>query len=145
MPTTKEIHQELVRNLKQWQKVENASITQTAKVLAETENPLIRFVMEIIQRDSNFHHRIQQLMIDSLEKEPIQLQVEELERIWGTIERHIEIEKRTIAFGEAVHTLLGKSSTDATLQYMLSYLLKDEQKHEKLLSDLALIKQGMYP
>ena len=30
-------------------------------------------------------------------------------------------------------------------EYLISYLLADEQKHDKLLDDLALIKKRMYP
>ena len=30
-------------------------------------------------------------------------------------------------------------------QYLVNYLIVDEEKHDKLLDDLNLIKMGMYP
>ena len=30
-------------------------------------------------------------------------------------------------------------------KYLISYLLEDEKKHDKLLEDLKLIKNDMYP
>lgn len=81
--------QKLVENMRQWQKVENATISRTASVMEETGNPLIRLVMEIIQSDANMHHRVQQTIIDSLEKASIPIPVEDIETVWASVEEHI--------------------------------------------------------
>ena len=56
----KEAQQDLLANMQSWQKVENASITSTGRVMEKTENPIVRLVMEIIQRDSHMHYRVQE-------------------------------------------------------------------------------------
>ena len=66
--STKEIQEQIVKNMQDWKKIENASVASTGKVIEKTENPIVRIIMEIIQRDSQMHYRIQDLIIDSLEK-----------------------------------------------------------------------------
>ncbi len=140
----KEEQQKLVENMKQWQKVENAAVAKTASVMEETANPLIRLVMEIIQRDSNLHHRVQQMIIDSLERESIPITVDDLQKVWASIEDHIEIERKTVKLAKAsLDALQGRASI--VQHYLLSYLMEDEKKHEKLLANLQQIKKGMYP
>jgi len=76
--TMKEVQERLVENMKRWQRIENATISATARAMEQTANPLLRAVMEVIQHDANNHHRIQQLIIDSLESEAINLSVDDL-------------------------------------------------------------------
>jgi bacterioferritin (cytochrome b1) len=140
----KEQQENLVARMKQWQKLETAAVAQTARIIEKTEHPLIRLVAEIIQRDSQMHHRTQQLVIDSLEKASIPVPVEQLTEIWDAIEEHIRIERRTIETAKESLGLLNGSSS-VLQRYLLSYLLADEKKHDKLLADLELIKRKMYP
>lgn len=141
---TKEKLEQLAGKMRQWQKIENAAVAQTAKIMDETEHPLIRLVAEIIQRDSNAHHRVQQAVIDSLEKENINVLYEDLEKVWESIDKHIKIERKTIELArQSLEALEG--TRFPVQQYLISYLLADEEKHDKLLSDLELIKKRMYP
>lgn len=142
--STKEKLEQLASKMRQWQKIENAAVSQTAKIMDETEHPLIRLVAEIIQRDSNAHHRVQQTIIDSLEKENVNVLYEDLEKVWDSIAKHILIEKKTIELArESLEALEG--TRFPVQQYLVSYLLRDEEKHDRLLSDLELIKKRMYP
>ena len=144
MAKTKEIQEKLVENMKQWQRVEDASVASTGRAIEKTSNPLIRMVMEIIQRDSLMHYRVQQLIADSLERETIVLSTDELGDVWDIIESHIKIEKKTIELAEeALSQLKGKKML--VQEYLLNYLLTDERKHDELLSKLEAIKAGMYP
>ena len=142
--STKEKQEKLVEIMKRWQRVENAAVVQTSKVMDETEHPLIRLVMEIIQRDSHVHHRVQQAIIDSFEREAPHITPADLEKVWDSIEKHIATEKMTLELAsEALQTIGG--TKNIVQQYLLTYLLEDEEKHDKLLSDLEFIKKGMYP
>jgi hypothetical protein len=141
---TKEKQDKLVGSMRKWQKIENAAVTQTAKIMEESEHPLIRLVAEVIQRDSNMHHRVQQAIIDSIEKENINVFYPDLEKVWGSIEKHILIEKKTIELAKLSIEALEGTKSPVQL-YLLNYLLHDEEKHDKLLEDLALLKKGMYP
>ena len=142
--STKEKKAALVETMQRWQKLEHATVAQTAQIMTQTEHPLIRLVMEVIQRDSTMHYRVQQLIIDSLTTTQINMPVDELTKVWGAIEEHIEMERRTIGLAqEAIGALAG--TRNVVQQYLVNYLIADEEKHDKLLSDLDLIKKGMYP
>ena len=141
---TKELQDKLVANMKAWQKVESDSIEMTARVSKKTENPIVRQVMAIIMQDSSTHHRVQQFIIDSLTKETVSLQPEELADVWDLVEKHIALERKTIEYAkEALETL--KGTRMMVQQYLLEYMLIDEEKHNKILDNLEAIKKGMYP
>jgi hypothetical protein len=141
--STKENLAKLVEILREWQHIENASIAQTSQIIDKTRNPVIRMVMEIIQRDSSMHHRVQQFIIDSVEKQAITLTPDDLAQVWGAIEGHIEAERRTGELIMAAQKALA-GTKDVVQQYLLTYLGHDEKKHDDLLEDLSLIKRGMY-
>ena len=142
--STKEKLEQVVSIMKRWQKAENAAVHQTSKIIEDTDNPLIRLVMEVIQRDSNLHHRVQQTIIDSIERESIPMLVPDLEKAWDGIEKHIKIEQQTIEMANQALDAL-KGTKNPIQQYLISYLLEDEKKHDKLLADLELVKKQMYP
>ena len=142
--STKELQEQIVDNMKRWQKVEDASLASTGRVIEKTGNPVIRLVMEIIQRDSAMHHRIQQMVIDTFVKEVVTLTPDELIEVWDLVEKHIELEKKTVELAqEAIDALKGKKMV--VQEYLLEYLMIDEQKHNEILARLETIKKGMYP
>ncbi len=142
--STKEIQEKIVDNMRRWQKIENASVASTGKVIEKTENPIVRLVMEIIQRDSQMHYRVQEMIAESLTAKTISLTPEELGDVWDMIEKHIELEKKTVEFAEeALGALKGKKMV--VQEYLLQYLLEDENKHNHILESLLTIKKGMYP
>ena len=142
--STKEVQEQIISNMRNWQKVENASVASTGSVIEMTDNPIVRLIMEIIQRDSQMHYRVQDLIAESLESKVVTLTPEELAVVWDKIEKHIEIEKKTIELAnEALDALKGKKMV--VQEYLLDYLLMDENKHNKILDSLGTIKKGMYP
>jgi hypothetical protein len=142
--STKEIQETVVDNMKRWQKIEQASIASTGRVMEATDNPIISMVMEIIQRDSENHARVQGLIIDSLEKESLRLSPDDLVKVWDAIEAHIALERKTVELAEeAIAALKGKKMV--VQEYLLDYLMRDEQKHNAILDSLEIIKKGMYP
>ena len=124
--------------------MEDASVASTGRVIEKTKNPLIRLVMEIIQRDSQMHYRVQELIADSLTSKTITLNPDELEKVWDLIEKHIQLERETVGMAEeALAALKGKQMV--VQEYLLQYLLEDENKHNHMLDLFAVIKKGMYP
>ena len=142
--STKEIQEEIVQNMRDWKKIENASVASTGKVIEKTENPIVRIIMEIIQRDSQMHYRIQDLIIDSLGEMTMSLTPEELGDVWGLVENHIELEKKTIELANKSLTAL-RGRKMVVQEYLLDYLRIDEEKHNSILATLSTIKKGMYP
>jgi rubrerythrin len=140
-PKTAEKPEELTAILKDWQALENATIAHTTAVIGKTPNPLIQLVMEIIRQDSVMHHRVQQVLLDSIEKQAFSLTPEELADIWDMIEKHAEMEKQTIELAE-------KARNECRLfvqRHLLTYLIEDEKKHDRLLGQLEDFKRKIYP
>ena len=140
----KEIQEDIVANMRRWQKVENASVASTGRVIEKTENPIVRLVMEIIQRDSQTHHRVQGYITDSLDK-VVALTPEDMADVWSMIEDHAKLEKETIRLAEESLAAIKGSKGMLVQSYLLEYLLDDEKKHDRLLERLVDIQRGMYP
>jgi hypothetical protein len=142
--STKELQQGIIANMRRWQKVEDASVASTGMIMEKTDNPIVRLIMEIIQRDSQMHYRVQEWIADSLEFKTVSLGPDELNRVWSMIEHHIELEKKTLALAkEALEALQGKKML--VQEYLLKYLAEDEKKHNNLLRSLEGVKNGMQP
>jgi hypothetical protein len=142
--STKDVQSGLVSNMRKWQKIEDASVSSTGQMIEKTENPLLRLVMEIIQRDSQMHYRVQEFIADSIEHKAVSLTPDELVAVWGMIENHINLEKKTVEIAEqAIASLKGQQGM-IVQQYLLNYLLEDEKKHNDLLKNIEDIKKGIY-
>ncbi|MDX1764894.1 MAG: hypothetical protein R3231_11285 [bacterium] len=142
--STKDLQDKLVNNMKNWQKIEDASVESTTKIMSKTDNPVIKMVMEIIQRDSETHRRVQQMVVDTLTKQPVSLTPEEMGDVWEMVENHLLIERRMVGLvKEALEDLKGKKMV--VQEYLLNYLMADETKHDQLLDNFEKIKKGMYP
>jgi hypothetical protein len=133
--------EDMIESLREWQSIERQAMEQTAEIMEKTDNPFIRIIMEIIRSDSLMHHRVQQVIIDSLTRETVSLTPEEIGAIWEKIEEHDETEKHVVQIAE---TLKAKAWTPIHKQ-LLDYLLVDEKKHDSLLEQLGELKKGMYP
>ncbi len=141
MATQKEMQENLVKIMKKWQAIEDESVKSTTEIAQSTDNPIIKQIMDIIRQDSAMHRRVQQLIIDSLEKQAFRLTPEELGEIWDKVENHIELEKDTIKLADEAR----KNSNTLLHRYFIRYLLADEQKHDHILEWLEDIKRGLYP
>jgi Fe-S cluster biosynthesis and repair protein YggX len=133
--------QELTKILENWQALETATISHTTEVIAKTKNPLIRLLMEIIRQDSEMHYRVQQVLLDGIEHQAFTLTPEELGEIWDLIEKHADMEKQTIVLAE-------KALSNCRLfvqRHLLTYLIEDEKKHDRLLGQLEDFKRNIYP
>jgi hypothetical protein len=140
----KEIQEKIIENMKRWKTIENAAVASTGRIIEKTDNPIVRLIMEIIQRDSQIHYRVQELIADSLETKTITLTPEDMANVWEMIEDHVALEKETVKLAkDSLKSLQGKKMV--VQSYLLEYLLLDEKKHESILKQLALIKKAMYP
>lgn len=140
----KELQQQIASRMRQWQQAENRAVVLTGQMMEKTQNPLLRLVMEIIQRDSQLHHRIQQFIIDSVEGKVVSLSPEELGAISSLLGKHKRVEDEMLCqIGEMLKQLKGKHLL--AQEYFLHFLLTDEDKHCKMLSALDTFKKGIYP
>jgi hypothetical protein len=129
----------MVAVLRQWQGIERQAMVDTAEIIEESKNPLVRMIMSIIRHDSLMHHRVQQFLIDSVTEADVALTREDLVQIWDKIEAHDQMEKKTIELARS----LREQAWSPVHKQLLDYLLTDEQKHDELLVQLEEIKKGM--
>jgi hypothetical protein len=134
----------LAETLRQWQLVEDKIVEKTDEVLDKVKSPLVRVMMELIQHDSRLHRHMQQIIIDSLEKKAIDVPEEEVEDLWNLLDQHRELERRSIELAESSLEAIGGEKRHEPDHYLISYLLDDEKKHEKILASLAMLKSRMY-
>ena len=140
---TKEIQENLVKTMRHWQGVERKSIASTGAVIGKTESPLIQLVMEIIQNDSQLHHRVQQMIIDSLESQPIGVSPEDMRNVSALIDAHLKLEDEMVgAVNTAIAAIKGRKM--GVQEYLLNFLVEDEKKHASLLASLNTIKSTLY-
>jgi len=141
----KKLQQDIIASMNDWQKVEGYSIASTAQIMVKTANPIINLVMEIIQRDSQMHSRVQNWIANTLENETVSLSPDELLEIAQMVENHIGIENKMIESAEQTLATVKDKKAMLAQQYFLNYLLNDERKHSNLLSSLDILAKGMQP
>jgi mRNA deadenylase 3'-5' endonuclease subunit Ccr4 len=129
----------MVKVLRTWQGIERQAISDMAEIIEETQNPLIRLVMEIIRHDSLMHHRVQQFLVESVTQKEVSLTREDVAQIWEKIEAHDKVEKRTIELAQELRA----EAWSPVHKQLLDYLFVDESKHDSLLQGLEEIKKGM--
>ena len=127
----------LVAALRKWQKIERQAIETTAEIMEKTSNKLIWQIMEIIRNDSVQHHRVQGFIIDSLTTTPISLTPDELGEVWKEIEEHDEVERDIIKMAKE----LRDNCPLIVQRQLIDYLIYDEEKHDKLLTQLNEFKK----
>lgn len=130
----------LVELLKTWQHGEATSVKNCSDLMHKTENPMIRLVLDIIRHDSLMHERVQQFLLDSLEKHSVGVTPEELGEIWDAVEAHIALEKGAIELAEKAT----KCCQGFVQRELLLYLLEDEKKHDLLLAKMEAFKRRIY-
>ena len=128
--------EKMIGVLRHWQGLERQAIDQTTEIMQETDNMLIRQIMEIIRNDSVQHHRVQQFIVDSMTKEALFLSREDMADVFGRLEEHDKLERETI---ELAKELIAES-TDPVHTLLLTYLVRDEEKHDQLLCGLNELK-----
>jgi len=142
--TTKEIREDLVKRMQHWQVVERQSVASTTAVLEKTSHPLLRLVMEIINRDSELHERIQQFIVDAVETKPITLTPEDLADVSAPLDHHLRLEDQMVeAVNASVEAIRGHKMLIE--EYLLDFLVQDEKKHAAMLRSLDKVKRGIYP
>ncbi len=130
-----------IETLRHWQALERKAIETMAELMEQTDNPLIRQILEIIRNDSVQHHRVQQFLIDSLTTRPVTLTPEELGEVWDAIAAHDEVERETIRIARE----LKEECRFFVQRALLEYLIIDEEKHDHILGQLEEFKKNLYP
>lgn len=127
-----------LKTIRDWQKLEDDTIMYADTLMKKSKNRLIKMTMEMIKHDSQKHKVMQQMLIDSLTTEPFILAPEELGLISEGLNKHLAAEAKSL---ELADEALNNCELFVT-QYILSYLIADEQKHHSLLAKLNELKRA---
>jgi hypothetical protein len=125
MKKAAEMSEEFLRIIREWQALEEKTISSADELIREGKNPLVTMTMEMIRHDSGKHKVMLQAIIDNLTKEAVHLSTDELASVSALLNRHMEVEAKSIALANDAL----KHSELATTRYILSALLDDETKH----------------
>lgn len=108
-------------------------------MMKKTNNKLVKMTMEMIKHDSQKHKAMQQMLIDSITKEPFILSSDDLASLSDGLNKHLAAEAKSLELADAAL----KNSELFVTRYVLSYLLADEQKHHNLLGKLNELKRAI--
>ncbi len=133
-----ELSKEFLDTIKEWQSLEDETIRHAEALLKKTNNKLIKMTMEMIKHDSQKHKQMQQMLIDSVTKEPFILSPEELNALGNGLNKHLAAEAKSLQLADEA---LQNSELFVT-RYVLSYLIADEHKHHNLLTKLEELKRA---
>ncbi len=132
---------EFLKLIKEWQALEDRTIASAGAMLKKAKNPIVKMTMELIKKDSEKHKIIQQMIIDSLTKEAIHLDPDELNIVSDMLNKHMEAEAESLCLADEAW----RNSELFTTKYLLSYLIADEAKHHGLMSQLNDLKRAAIP
>ena len=124
--------------IRDWQKLEDETIKHADTLMKQSKNKLVKLTMEMIKHDSQKHKAMQQMLIDSLTKEPFILSPDDLSSLSDGLNKHLAAEARSL---ELADEALNNCELFVT-RYILSYLIADEQKHHSLLGKLNELKRA---
>lgn len=130
--------EEFLNLIKEWQALEDKTISNAEELISKSNNPLVKMTMDMIKHDSEKHKVMQQMIIDSITKEAIHLSPEELAPLSDMLNKHMEAEAKSLSLADAA---LEKSELFVT-RYILSYLIADETKHHSLINKLNELKRA---
>ena len=124
--------------IREWQKLEDETIKHADNMMKKSKNRLVKLTMEMIKHDSQKHKAMQQMLIDSITKEPFILSPDDLRSLSDGLNKHLAAEAKSL---ELADEALNNCELFVT-RYILSYLIADEQKHHSLLGKLNELKRA---
>ena len=144
MISMREQYEQIASTMKDWKLLEKRSAESIDKVKAKCANPLICLMMDIIENDARIHERLQELIISSLQSQPITLSLDEVGEVIELIREHTRIKGEMIQKTESVLDQLNDKSLRIQ-EFLLKTIIADEKKHKEMLEGVEKIRQGLYP
>ena len=140
----KEQREKITFTVRNWEALEKQSAESIERVKAKCSNALACLVMDIIENDARMHEKLQELIIGSLEREPLTLNLEEVGEVIELIRNHTQLKSQMIGVAEETLGMI----TDKSLRiqkFLLRTLIADEKKHKEMLEGIEEVRKGLYP
>lgn len=137
----KENDEQLAAIVRGWQKLEERAISHSYDLMRRSQNSFTKMITDLVIHDSEKHRLVQQMIINLLAGEAFHISPEELNELFGMINRHMAAEEEALRLAEAA---LEKCRSVST-HFLLSYLIADEKKHHTLVSRMEELSLAAIP
>jgi predicted polyphosphate/ATP-dependent NAD kinase len=144
MMPMREQYEQIASMMTDWTLLEKRSAESIEKVKEKCGNPLICLMMDIIENDARIHERLQELIVSSLQRQPITLDLDEVGEVIELIREHTRIKGEMVQKTESMLDQL-KDKSLRIQQFLLRTIIADEKKHKEMLEGVEKIRQGLYP
>jgi hypothetical protein len=145
MPKTMAQHmvevEELAKIMKDWQNLEEETISLAENLMTKSKNDFVKVIMEMIKRDSEKHKIMQQFAIDHLTKKAMEIAPQDLVPLGDVLDRHLQAEAKSMGLANVAII----KSKDFFTNFIVSYLMADEIKHHEMLTKLDQVKGYVHP
>jgi hypothetical protein len=140
----RERYEQIASTMTDWKLLEKRSAESIEKVKEKCGNPLICLMMDIIENDSRIHERLQELIVSSLQRQQITLNLDEVGEVIELIRDHTRIKDEMVQKTESMLEQL-KDKSLRIQEFLLQTIIADEKKHKEMLEGVEKIRQGLYP
>jgi rubrerythrin len=127
--------EELIKN---WIMLEENTITTANDLMGQSNNPMLKTMIDLVKMDSEKHKRILETIRLSLNS-AYAFSTDDLKVVDSFIEKHAEMEKNAVKTAEQA---LEMGSLPIP-KLLLSHLLEDEKSHDNYMEELTKIKAHM--
>ncbi len=122
-------NENILDKLIEWQAIEAANIEEAEKEIPKTKNLLIKTMLKALRLEAEKRSLIQQMIVDSMEKEAVNLSPDELQNLSAHLNRHMEAEETALAMADEAL----KQNELAIPRYLMAYLISGLKKENTLL------------
>jgi len=133
--------EELAKIMKDWQNLEEETISLAENLMKKSNNDFVKVIMEMIKRDSEKHQIMQQFAIDHLTKKAMEIAPQDLIPLGDVLEKHLHAEAKSMGLANVAII----KSKDFFTNFIVSYLMADEIKHHEMLTKLEQVKGYVHP
>ncbi len=112
-----------------WQATEYQIIEYAGRQAPKTKNPLIKTMLQTMELEARKRCLVQQMIIESIKKESVNLDPEDLQALSGHLNHQIEAEEKALPLAEAAL----KQCELFMPRFLLSYLVDELKKENGLL------------
>ncbi|MEW6600652.1 MAG: hypothetical protein AB1499_06755 [Nitrospirota bacterium] len=121
-----------------WIILEEKTIDEARKLTNDSNNPMVKAVIDMLRMDSEKHRHILKTIQKSVHS-TVTFTTDDLKVVGTLIDKHMTLEKNAI---ETAEQALEMSSLPIP-KLLLSHLLEDEKSHDSYVSELNDIKAYM--
>lgn len=129
MRTSKGTYKDVADKIAYWQAVETQNIDYTDREIPKAKNAFIKAMLQALKLEAEKRRLIQQMIVDSMQKEAVNLSPDELGELSAHLNRYMESEEEAVSLGKEAFAKNGL----AVPRFLLSYLIEDLKRHNGLL------------